>query len=122
MNRRIATFMTYLILFLASAAYAKNTTVTILAPVTCSEWLQGRKIDKEVGPITFNHLGARNEFWLLGLVTGMNAGLSGPNLLASMDSALIFDWTDRYCVQNPQSSVFTGVQDLFIKVLQKRKR
>jgi hypothetical protein len=122
MNRRIATFVTCLVLFFAHSAYAKNTTVTVLAPVTCSEWLQGRKIDKEVRPLTFNHLGSRNEFWLLGLVTGMNAGLGEHNFLASMDSSLIFDWMDRYCDQNPQSNVFTGVQDLFIKVLQKRKR
>lgn len=105
-----------------AAAQTGQRAITILAPVTCSEWIDGRKAGREVKPLSFNYSGTRNEFWLLGLVTGLNAGLEGSDLLRSLDSALIFDWMDRYCGRNRTSSLFDGAEELLSQVARRTKQ
>lgn len=121
MNRVVALVLSLLI-SAAFPAERKENAITVLAPVTCADWIKGRKEKTEVKPLEFSTAAAMNEFWLLGLLSGMNAGLGGPNLLSSVDSTLVFDWMDRYCTRKPTASVFAGAEDLLAEVARRLKR
>lgn len=122
MNRHAFRALFFLLLILTSTAHGKGKAITVLAPISCLEWLEGRKADKEVKPMNFNHAGVRNEFWLLGLVTGLNANLDEPDLLSNINSALIFDWMDRYCSQNQGASVYKGAEELLAQISRRIRR
>jgi len=60
------------------------------------------------------------QFWLLGLVTGMNAMLDDdPDLLDTVNSTLIVDWISRYCAANPEADLFEGATKFLIEVRKK---
>lgn len=122
MSKRAVCLLMSLLLFLVGTAYGKGKRITILAPVTCADWIDGRKASREIKPLSFNYAGMRNEFWLLGLVTGLNANLNEPNLLDSVDSNLIFDWMDQYCDRNQSASVFRGADELLVQMSRRLKR
>lgn len=105
-----------------SCAHSKDREITILAPIRCPDWIEGRKEDNSVKLSNFNFLGFRNKFWILGLVTGLNSNRSGPNLLESVDSELIFDWLDAYCAKNPSAELFDGAKEFLNEVSRQRRQ
>lgn len=110
------------LLFNPSAVVAKGKTVTVLAPVSCAEWVEGREEEKAVEPFKIRMLSIRNQFWLLGFVSGLNAGADGPNILESVDASLVFDWIDRYCAKNPKSDLFDGANRFLVDILRKGRK
>ncbi|QHJ00967.1 hypothetical protein GT347_25050 [Xylophilus rhododendri] len=106
----------------ALAANEKGKPITILAPISCVDWVDGRKTDSEIGLMKFYSASVRNEFWLLGLINGLNAKLNSPDLLASVDAKLVFAWMDRYCSTNKSEDIFKGAEEFLDQVAQKIRR
>ncbi|MBT3068899.1 hypothetical protein [Rhodoferax sp. U11-2br] len=97
--------------------------ITILAPVSCTDWNEGRSERTKVKPLDYSTLPQMREFWLLGLITGLNANHPAKvDLLSSVNSTLVFDWMDRYCKKNPASDVFAGAESLLSKIERESKR
>ncbi len=84
--------------------------------------MQGREEEKVVKPFKINILYIRNQFWLLGFVSGLNSGIDGPNLLESVDGPLVFDWMDKFCADNPKSDLYDGANSLLLEVIRKRRK
>ena len=110
MNRLIAYISFALIFFFAmNSSYAGQRAITIMAPRTCSTWITERKEADSLKMLT-----SRSETWLLGVMSGLNAGLdSDKNLLSSVNSSLVFD---KYCAKNPKADVFDGAVQLILEL------
>lgn len=123
MNRLTRRFTALLIIAMPLCTFGAQKSITILAPIGCIKWVEGRSERTKVKPLDYNLIPHVNEFWLLGLVTGLNANYPAKqNLLASVDSSLVFDWMDRYCQKNPTSDVFSGAESLLTEIEKKSKR
>ena len=122
MNKHAVGLLLASLLAVTGAAHGKGKSITILAPISCAEWQEGRKVEKNVDTTSLNVKGTLQRFWLLGLITGLNSKSDKPNLLDSIDSTLIFDWMDRYCSQNQEATVFTGAEELLTQVSRRVRR
>lgn len=112
--------------FLYIMTFAANTEareVTILAPVECTDWSSKRNTEGDVSFGGDAIARIRMQFWLLGLVTGMNAMLDDdPNLLDTVNSTLIFDWISRYCAEEPEADLFEGATKFLMEVRKKSRK
>jgi hypothetical protein len=78
--------------------------VTNIGNSDCGEWVATSKTNPAM------------RAWLLGFMSGVNAGLSNPknDRLSKINSAAqIFLWMDNYCAKNPLKSVHEGGNELF---------
>jgi hypothetical protein len=112
------------LLFLAlwsNSPHAESKEITILAPISCQDWLDAQSEKTKVNVTSVPLRSHTQHFWLLGLVTGLNANYpTRKNLLSAVDGNLVFDWMDNYCSKNKSSSVFAGANAL-IEEISKRK-
>jgi len=101
----------------ATTVKGNSRQITILAPATCKEWITARNEETSVSIANFSMSRQYRQFWLLGLITGLNAkDTNTKNLLASVNSDLVFDWMDKYCTTNPQNDVFEGAESLLDEI------
>jgi len=123
MNKSICRLTALLIAVVPLCTFSAQKSITILAPISCAKWNEGKLERTKIKPMDYNLMPRLSEFWLLGLITGLNANHPAKvNLLNSVDSSLIFDWMDRYCQKDPTSDVFSGAESLLSEIERKSKR
>lgn len=123
MNKFICRLTVLLIATVPLCTFSAQKSITILAPISCAKWTDGRLERTKVKPLDYDLTPRLSEFWLLGLITGLNANHPAKaNLLNSVDSSLIFDWMDRHCQKDPMSDVFSGAESLISEIERKSRR
>lgn len=80
-------------------------TVTMGAYYTCAGWA-----DAKGEPMK----DLIREYWLVGMMNGL-ALASGKDFWANIEQNQLIFWMDRYCDNNPLSSVVIGVGDLMVE-------
>ena len=118
----VGVLVTICILLAPGLSRAKSRTITIMGPVSCTEWISGREERKSLEPGKLKITAIRTEAWLTGLLTGLNSGLPGADLLASVNAQLAFDWMDRFCARNPNSDLYDGATELLKDVAMQRRK
>lgn len=101
--------LAFAILLTTSQSHAARKTYTALASPSCKDWMDARSERKKIDPLSPRTLSTTREFWLLGLMTGMNALYTDEvDLLKAVNSTLIYDWMDRFCNEHPTKDVLDG--------------
>jgi len=121
MYRKYSFGLTLFLMLCSNLSAAEQRSISILAAVSCEEWLSDRaeKNSMTLGEVSIKDY--TSEFWLLGLITGLNANYpSSKDLLSNVNSSLIFDWMDKYCKANSNHSVYRGA-DLLLDEISKIK-
>jgi hypothetical protein len=103
-------------------AESGSRTVTTIGARSCADWIEERKLENRVDRQPFEIFRLRaTESWLLGLMTGLNAGDPGDrDYLDAVDANTIFDWMDTFCEKNHRSTMFTGAQRLMLELVKMR--
>jgi hypothetical protein len=97
-------------------AAERRETITVFSPIECKAWLADRKREKRKGDFD-SFAATSNKLWLNGFLTGLNvADTSGKDILHAVDSETAALWIDRYCTQNPTSTVTEAATYLFIEL------
>lgn len=123
MNRLVfAISISLCVLLQPRLAQSKGRSITLIGSVTCEEWVRGRAEERSMEPGKPMFLSIRSKAWLVGLLTGLNSGLSGPDLLAAANANLAFDWMDRFCLQNPQLDLYDGSNELLRELSAKTRK
>lgn len=109
-----------LILLIPNIALSKE--ITILHPISCADWnkaeIERTKVSKK--PVFSADL--INHVWLLGLLTGLNSGIStNKNYLQNIDGKTAIDWVTNYCKNNPKNDVFDAASKLILTLVEIEK-
>lgn len=109
------TILTLLLLGCLYGTVASGSSVWLLNPKNCGQWLNARKNQ-------VNHLETIAVYeWVNGYLSALNAsGLYGKNTLAKGKTNTQIDfWLDGYCQKNPFAELETATTEL-MKELQKK--
>ena len=102
MKKNLSLFL--LIFTIGFSEMSKAEPVLIVSDVYCNIWAGERKGkgSKEV------------ESHLIGLLDGLSAGRQVPfwNFKDGMAFKQVYLWMDKYCLENPESSVYFGAYEL----------
>ena len=102
MKKNLSLFL--LIFTIGFSGISKAEPVLIVSDVYCNIWAAGRKgkQSKEV------------ESHLIGLLDGFSAGRQVPfwNFKDGISFQQVYSWMDKYCLENPDSSVYFGAYEL----------
>ena len=103
---------------LVSWTVATSRTITVLASRSCAQWVEDKRsaaLEGTTGSAWFTV--ALNRRWLLGYVSGLNAAYpSDKNLLAAVNAAIVEEWIDKYCAQNPKKDLIDGAERLMAEL------
>ena len=116
--------MTLVSVMLSPPLYGADRTITVMANRTCKTWIDDRAKREAVDRSIYDWFpAATSEHWLLGLLTGLNAGTDiDVNLLNDVDSQLVFDWMDKYCKEHPDQDVYNGAEELVLDLVKMKIR
>jgi len=82
---------------------------------SCGQWVELRKEDGWDNLVV--------ESWIAGYITAFNIQTPDVfNILGNTDIASVFLWMDKYCPENPLSSVTAGMRALTDELWPKRQR
>lgn len=108
------------ILLISNISFSNE--ITILYPISCVDW---NKAEIEMTKVSKNSAlstGLVNHVWLLGLLTGLNGGIStNKNYLRNIDGKTAIDWTTNYCKHNPKNDVFDAASKLILNLVEIEK-
>jgi len=93
----------------------KNDEYSIRGPITCGVWVKDRQKDD------WGHVS--NALWIAGFFTAYN--LQTPDvydILGSTDLESALLWMDKYCQENPLSTLAGGMEFLTAELWPNRKR
>lgn len=85
----------------------------------CAQWIEAHKEEarQKDAPLTFGFMHAMSmRSWILGYASAYNVYVSPSDQLATIEPSILFDWTTKYCSENPNSLAIDGVAPLFTKL------
>jgi hypothetical protein len=120
---RLALLVSLVIVALPCVGDSPAKKITIFGYRTCETWTKDRA-ENSSGKLADTFGKSFDETWLVGFMSGVNAatGMYLDNPLGSVDSAIIFDWMDKYCEAHPNRDVSDGGIELFNKLLDLSKK
>jgi hypothetical protein len=92
---------------------------TVFNEPACKDWQKNIENEKNVSSKIYDRYGRLiDNAWLLGFVSGYNASHpTDKDLLGAIDSGTVILWMDRFCKNNPGSSLYDGSKKLLEELL-----
>ncbi|HJS45708.1 MAG TPA: hypothetical protein VJ753_04835 [Rhizomicrobium sp.] len=107
-----------IVLILQSALPVEARTFTTWADTTCGQWQKAREAQRQEKGL-YDWIEAQSQVrWMLGFLTALNAiNPTKKDALASINPALVRDWTDSYCAKFPNKKLSEGTSELFLRLV-----
>lgn len=96
---------------------AQSYTISYYGSISCKKWSEERKNEMDAKSPGDWILAGSSLRWILGYLSGMNKmNQKGKDVLSSINSSLVADWTDMFCHENEDKDISDAADELFKKL------